>query len=327
MAVLVTGGAGYVGSNVVRWLQDKGEQVIVLDDLSQGHPEALNPDAVFLRGDFADSAVLHEIFTDYDVTAVLHFAGSTSVPESVASPELYFENNCVKTWHLLEAMRAAGVEHFIFSSTAAVYGEPESFPITEDHPKHPTNPYGSSKLFIETMLQAYDRAHGLKSVALRYFNAAGGAPDIGEDHTPETHLIPLVLQVALGQRDEILMFGDNYDTPDGTCVRDYVHVSDLAQAHVKALEYLRTGGETTAFNLGNGQGYSVKEVVEVSRQVTGEKIKSRVAERRDGDPSRLVASSDRARDLLDWQPQFPALQDIIASAWSWHQTHPKGYAK
>ena len=327
MTTLVTGGAGYIGSATVAALRERGEDLVVFDNLSAGHRAALPAGVELIEGDLSDGPLLERLLTDHHISDVVHFAAYTSVPESVAHPERYFSNNVANTNTLLAAMRAAGVGRIVFSSTAAVYGEPETTPIAEDHPTHPTNPYGLGKRFVEKMLAAYEEACGMRSVCLRYFNACGGAPDRGEDHTPETHLIPLVLQVALGQREAITVFGSDYPTPDGSCVRDYVHVDDLAQAHLLALDHLRAGGASDRINLGNGAGYSVLQVIEAARRVTGHSIPATEAARRAGDPSTLVASSARAREVLGWTPRIPELEAIIATAWEWHRTHPDGYGE
>ena len=325
MTVLVTGGAGYIGSFAVRALHRSGDGVVVLDNLSAGHRAAVPADVPFYQGDLADLDLLRRIMREHDVQQVMHFAAFTSVPESVEQPERYFQNNTVNALGVLQVMRELGRSGFIFSSTAATYGEPREVPITEDHPNQPTNPYGLSKLFIEHILKSYDQAYGMKFVALRYFNACGGAPDLGEDHTPETHLIPLILQVALGQREAINVYGDDYPTRDGTCVRDYIHVEDLADAHVLALDHLRKGGDSQIINLGNGQGFTVREVIQTVRDVTGHAIPERVAPRRAGDPSALIASSEKARRVLGWHPQKADLRTIVESAWEWHKSHPNGY--
>ena len=327
MKLLVVGGAGYIGSATCRILLDAGNEVVVLDNLSKGHLEAVPGGARIIQGDLGDRALVSDLLRREGIETVLHFAAFTEVGESVKAPAEFFDNNCVKTKNLLDGLIEAGVERFIFSSTAAVYGEPVEVPITEDHPKSPTNPYGWSKLFVEEMLNAYRVAYGLRSVRLRYFNAAGALPGMGEDHAPESHLIPVVLQVALGQRESIKMFGTDWDTPDGTCVRDYIHIADLADAHLKAAELLAGGGEGGVFNLGNGEGHSVQEVIDTAREITGHEIPAESAPRRDGDPARLVASSDNAKKILGWVPQFPGLDDIIASAWEWHQNHPRGYSQ
>jgi UDP-glucose 4-epimerase len=325
MSILVTGGAGYIGSATVEALRRRGEEVVVFDNLSAGHSAALDSSIKLEVGDFGDAARLGEVIQRYGVDRVIHFAAFTSVPESVGDPHKYFFNNYVNALNLIEVSRAQGVRQIVFSSTAAVFGEPEYSPLDEAHPKNPTNPYGLSKLMVEMTLAAYDRAHGVRHVALRYFNACGGSPERGEDHTPETHLIPLVLQVALGQRPAVHVYGDDYPTPDGTCVRDYIHVDDLAQAHLLALDYLKSGGESLQLNLGNGSGYSVREVIDVARRVTGHPIPEVVQPRRAGDPSELVAASEKAKRILGWTPEIPDLEAIIASAWEWHRTHPHGY--
>ncbi|MCE5229191.1 UDP-glucose 4-epimerase GalE [bacterium] len=324
MTVLVTGGAGYIGSFTVAALLARGERVVVLDNLSAGHRAAVPPEASLIVAELAD-ADLAGIFETHSIDAVIHFAALTSVPESVQKPYSYFHNNTANTLRLVEAMRQAGVDKIVFSSTAAVYGEPQSNPITEDHPKNPQSPYGQSKYFSEQILAAFLVAHGVRHVALRYFNASGGAIDRGEDHTPETHLIPIALQVALGQRKSMSIFGTDWPTPDGTCVRDYIHIADLADAHLRALDHLRSGGASLQLNLGNGAGYSVAEVIAAARRVTGHAIPAVEAPRRAGDPSTLVASSEAARRILGWQPKFADLESIVESAWRWHHAHPHGY--
>lgn len=326
MAVLVTGGLGYVGSHAVKRLVDRGEEVVNLDNLVFGHPEAACGSQVVV-GDIGDRRALQDIFRRWKIDAVMHFAALADVGESVAEPRKYYLNNVSKSVTLLEAMLDHGVKLMIFSSSAAVFGEPEVVPIPENHPKNPTNPYGRSKLMLEEILREFERAYGLRSISLRYFNASGADPsgEIGEDHTPEHHLIPLVLQAALGQRDHVKVFGADWPTPDGTCVRDYVHVTDLAQAHLLALDALRNGYGTAEYNLGNGSGYSVLQVIEMARQVTGRDVKSENAPRRPGDPAVLVASSAKITDELGWRPQFPELRTIIETAWKWHSSHPSGY--
>ncbi|MGC9502638.1 UDP-glucose 4-epimerase GalE [Baaleninema sp.] len=321
--ILVTGGAGYIGSHAVLALKDAGYEVIVLDNLVYGHRDLLEKvlNVEFVVGDTTDRTLLDRLFQTHDIAAVMHFAAYIFVGESVTDPAKYYHNNVVGTLTLLEAMKTASVDKFVFSSTCATYGIPQFMPLTEDHPQHPINPYGYSKLFVEQMLSDFDRAYGLKSVRFRYFNAAGADPQgrLGEDHDPETHLIPLVLQAALGLRESIAIFGTDYDTPDGTCVRDYIHVCDLAQAHVLGLEYLLKGGDSQTFNLGNGNGFSVKEVIEVAREITGREIPVKLGERRSGDTPVLVGSSAKAREILGWQPQYGELRDIVAHAWQWHQ--------
>ena len=321
--VLVTGGAGYIGSQAVLSLQRRGYRVIVLDNLVYGHQDLVASvlKAELIVGDTGDRPLLDQIFADHKIDAVMHFAAYAYVGESVTAPGKYYRNNVVGTLTLLEAMVAAGVKQFVFSSTCATYGEPSEIPIPEAHPQNPINPYGMSKLMVEKMLWDFDRAYGLRSVMFRYFNAAGADPNghLGEDHNPETHLIPLVLFAALGKRDSISICGTNYPTPDGTCVRDYIHVSDLADAHVLGLEYLRQGGVTEAFNLGNGNGFSVKEVIEAARKITAKEIKAIATDRRPGDPPSLVGSSEKARTVLGWQPQYADLETILQHAWHWHQ--------
>lgn len=326
MAILITGGAGYIGSHTAAAFIEQGEQVIILDHLGQGHIQALLSKH-FYEGNIADEALLDRIFKSHDIEAVIHFAANSLVGESVKDPLKYYHNNVVGTYTLISKMIEHDVLNIVFSSTAATYGEPQEVPITEKHPTNPTNPYGETKLAIERMLKWCDKAHGLKSVCLRYFNAAGAHVDgrIGEDHNPETHLIPIILQVALGQRESIFIFGDDYETPDGTCIRDYIHVSDLAQAHWLSLEKLRQGRASSIYNLGNGHGFSVKEVIEATRKVTGQTIRAEIAERRAGDPSVLVASSEKIKQELNWQPQYTDLEKIIETAWNWAQKNPNGY--
>ncbi|MBW5447925.1 UDP-glucose 4-epimerase GalE [Cohnella sp. CFH 77786] len=328
MAVLVTGGAGYIGSHTVAALLEKGEQVVIVDNLYQGHREAVLGGKLY-EGDLRDEAFLARVFEENEIDGVIHFAANSLVGESMKDPGKYYHNNVYGTLCLLEQMKKAGVSRIVFSSTAATYGEPERVPIDEYDRTVPTNAYGETKLAMEKMIRWFDVAHGIRSVSLRYFNAAGAHEGgrIGEDHQPETHLIPLVLQVALGQRDAISVFGDDYPTEDGTCIRDYIHVSDLADAHILALERLRKGGESAVYNLGSGQGFSVKQVVEIARDVTGHPIPVRVEARRAGDPAVLVASSERAKRELGWNPSRARLQEIIASAWKWHNAHPNGYGK
>lgn len=328
MKVLVCGGAGYIGSHMVAELLENGEQVVVLDNLQKGHRDAVKA-AKFYEGDLRDRAILDRVFKENSIDAVIDFAADSLVGESVGNPLKYFENNVGSTLSLLGAMKDYGVKYIVFSSTAATYGEPENVPIVEGDKTFPTNPYGESKLTVEKVLKWCDNAYGIKYTALRYFNAAGAHKDgsIGEDHDPETHLIPIILQVALGIRDRIMIFGDDYATPDGTCIRDYVHVADLASAHLLALRRLMKGEDSRIYNLGNGKGFSVKEVIEVARKVTGAEIKAEVAPRRAGDPAVLVASSEKAKKELGWNPKYDALDTIIETAWNWHKNHPKGYAK
>lgn len=325
MKIFVTGGAGYVGSHCVRRLVQAGHAVTVFDSLEFGHRAAIAPGAAFVQGDLRDAGRLAAVLTD-QFDAVMHFAAYLNVGESVKDPLLYYRNNVANTIHLLETMKNAGIRRMVFSSTCAVYGEPERLPIVEDLPKNPINPYGRTKLAVEFMLQDCATAWGLGSVALRYFNASGAAPDgsIGEDHSPETHLIPLVLQVALGQRESIDVLGTDYPTPDGTCVRDYIHVDDLAEAHLKAVEGLREG-QAEAYNVGTGNGASVREVIETAALVTGKKITTREAARRPGDPPQLWASADRLKERFGWTPAYTELKPIIETAWRWHHHHPTGY--
>lgn len=321
--VLVTGGAGYIGSHAVLALQQAGYNVIVLDNLVYGHRELVENvlKTELIVGDTGDRTLMDDIFSSRDIAAVMHFAAYAYVGESVTEPAKYYRNNVVGTLTLLEAMAAANINKFVFSSTCATYGVPQQVPIPEDHPQSPINPYGMTKLMVEKILADFDPAYGLKSVSFRYFNAAGADPEgrLGEDHNPETHLIPLVLMAAMGKRDHITVFGTDYPTPDGTCIRDYIHVTDLATAHVLGLDYLMQGGDSAKFNLGNGNGFSVKEVIEAARQVTGREIKVVEADRRPGDPPALVGSSDRARQILGWNPQYADLHQILAHAWNWHQ--------
>ena len=321
MNILVVGGAGYIGSHMVKQLLDSGHDVSALDNLSNGHRDAVL-DGHFIEGDVGDRELVTQLMTATRFDAVMHFASFIEVGESVRDPAGYYQNNVVNTKTLLDAMLDCGIKHFIFSSTAAIFGEPLYTPIDEAHPKDPINPYGRSKLMVEHLLEDYDRAYGLKSVALRYFNAAGADPggQIGERHDPETHLIPLVLQAASGRREFISIFGEDYDTPDGTCVRDYVHVNDLCNAHLLALEFLQSGQQSGRFNLGNGQGFSVRQVIDCARQVTGVDFSVRQEKPREGDPAVLVADSTRARTELGWNPQYVELAKMIDSAWQWEQS-------
>ena len=324
MKVFVTGGAGYIGSHVVRLLLEAGHRVRVYDSLSEGHADAVPAD-VLVRGDLRDTATLLEAL-EGGFDCVMHFAAHCYVGESMINPEKYYATNVVAGLRLLTAMRRAGVRRIVFSSSAATYGEPEQIPITEEHPQNPINAYGQTKLDFEHALGFYAGAYGLGYASLRYFNAAGAAPDgaIGEDHDPETHLVPIVLQVALGQRKSVQIFGTDYPTRDGTCVRDYIHVCDLAQAHILAMERIEPG-KGGGYNLGNGNGYTVREVIDVARQVTGRKIPAEVGPRRPGDPPELVASSAKIARELGWKPQYPDLETIVETAWRWHEAHPDGY--
>ncbi len=326
MAILVTGGAGYIGSHTVAELLDKGKEVVVIDNLQSGHRGALLGGKLY-EGDLRDKELLAKLFAENEIEAVIHFAANSLVGESMQNPVKYYDNNVFGTLCLLEAMDAANVRKIVFSSTAATYGEPDKVPIEETDPTNPTNVYGETKLTMERMMAWFDKVLGIKYVALRYFNAAGAheSGKIGEDHNPESHLIPLILQTALGQRDSIRVFGDDYNTPDGTCVRDYIHVGDLADAHLRAVEYLIGGGDSNVFNLGNGQGFSVKEVIAKVKDVTGRDFPVILSPRREGDPAVLIASSEKARTVLGWQPTRNKLDDIIRSAWEWHLHHPDGY--
>jgi UDP-glucose-4-epimerase GalE len=326
MKILVSGGAGYIGSHAARWLQRAGHDVWVYDNLTTGHGAAVLPGRL-VEGELTDRPRLEGLLSSKGIEAVMHFAASALVGESVTDPGKYYYNNIVASCQLFEAMRSVGVPRIVFSSTAATYGTPDKMPITEEQPQVPINPYGFSKLVLEKALRDYSKAYGWAYAALRYFNASGASPDgdIGEDHDPETHLIPIVLQVALGQRDSVSVFGDDYPTRDGSCVRDYIHVDDLASAHLAALERLRPGTGIEA-NLGTGCGFSVLEVIEACRRITGKEIKTVVGPRRAGDPPELVADANRAREVLDWEPKYQSVDEIVESAWRWHQTHPQGYA-
>ncbi|AIQ12070.1 UDP-glucose 4-epimerase GalE [Paenibacillus durus] len=328
MAILVTGGAGYIGSHTVAELLDLGEEVVVLDNLVTGHRESLLGGKLYV-GDLRDKELLAKLFAENEIEAVIHFAASSLVGESMKDPVKYYDNNVYGTQCLLEGMQKAGVNKIVFSSTAATYGEPEKVPIEETDRTQPSNVYGETKLTMERMMSWFDKVLGIKYVALRYFNAAGAhaSGKIGEDHRPESHLIPLVLQTALKQRESIAVFGDDYPTKDGTCIRDYIHVTDLADAHVRAVTYLRSGSGSNVFNLGNGLGFSVKEVIETAKEVTGLDIPVAIQERRAGDPAVLVASSDKARSVLGWNPSRADLKEIIRSAWNWHSSHPQGYGE
>lgn len=328
MAILVCGGAGYIGSHMVAELLAQNKEVIILDNFEKGHEDAILGGKIY-KGDLRDKNILDKIFTENHVEAVIDFAAYSLVGESMVEPLKYFNNNVSGTISLLEAMKKYGVKYIVFSSTAATYGEPENTPILENDKTIPTNAYGESKLLVEKILKWCDTCYGIKFTVLRYFNAAGAHINgkIGEDHSPETHLIPLILQVALNKRDEIMIFGDDYKTKDGTCVRDYIHVSDLASAHLLALNRLIDGGESRIYNLGNGTGFTVKEVVEVARKVTNHPIPAKIAPRRAGDPAILIASSDKAISELNWKPKFNSLETIIETAWKWHSSHIDGYSK
>lgn len=328
MSVLVLGGAGYIGSHTVDRLVDQGQDVVVVDSLVTGHRAAINDKAKFYQGDLADQDFMRKVFTENpEIDAVIHFAAYSLVAESMKKPLKYFDNNTAGMIKLLEVMNEFDIKNIVFSSTAATYGIPEKMPIMESDPQDPINPYGESKLMMEKIMRWADEAYGTKFVALRYFNVAGAKLDgsIGEDHGPETHLIPIVLQVAQGKRDKLQIFGDDYNTPDGTNVRDYVHPFDLADAHILAVDYLRKGNESNAFNLGSSTGFSNLEIVEAARKVTGKEIPAEIAPRRGGDPDSLIASSDKAREILGWKPQFDNIERIIETAWAWHSSHPNGY--
>lgn len=327
MRLLVLGGAGYIGSHTALELIKKGHEVIVVDNLVTGYEKAVPDKAVFYQGDIRNFDFLDNLFKTEKIDAVIHFAAYSLVGESVTNPLKYYDNNLYGTKVLLEAMIKNNVNKIVFSSTAATYGEPENIPILESDRTCPTNPYGETKLAMEKMFHWASKAHGLSYVSLRYFNACGAdaAGQIGEAHNPESHLIPLVLQVPNGKRESVSIYGTDYDTPDGTCIRDYIHVTDLAEAHILAVEYLANGGESDIFNLGNGVGYSVREVIETARNVTGHPIPATEVPRRAGDPARLVASGEKAKRVLGWEPKIKQLDEIIASAWKWHKAHPEGY--
>jgi UDP-glucose 4-epimerase len=322
--ILVTGGAGYIGSVVGADLESAGHDVVVYDNLYRGHREAIPSKAKFVQGDVADKEKLDRLFDSERFDAVMHFAALIEAGESMQAPERYFRNNSASTLSLLEAMLKAGIRKFVFSSTAALYGEPKQIPIREDDELKPTNAYGESKLLVEQMLAWFHRIHGLRYASLRYFNAAGAAGELGEAHEPESHLIPLVLQVALGKREKISIYGTDYPTPDGTCIRDYIHISDLSAAHLLALDGLQQR-DKLIYNLGNGRGFSVREVINVARAVTGRPIHTQESPRRAGDPAVLVASSEKIQHELGWKPRHPELEAIIGSAWEWHQRYPRGY--
>ena len=327
MKVLVLGGAGYIGSHTVKALCEENIDVVVADNLVTGHIEAVDSRAKFYKGDIRDINFLDDLFSKEKIDAVIHFAAYSLVGESVTDPLKYYDNNLCGTKVLLESMVKNNVDKIVFSSTAATYGEPENIPILESDRTEPTNPYGETKLSMEKMFKWTANAHGLRFVSLRYFNACGAdeSGKIGEAHNPETHLIPIILQVPNGQREFVSIFGNDYPTKDGTCIRDYIHVTDLAQAHILAVKYLMNGGNSDIFNLGNGVGFSVREVIETARKVTGHPIPVKDAERRAGDPAQLIASSEKAKKVLGWKPEHDSLEEIIASAWNWHKNHPNGY--
>ena len=327
MAILVLGGAGYIGSHTALELVKAGNEVVIADNLVTGYRKAIPKGAKFYEGDLRDFDFLNKLFQQEKIDAVIHFAAYSLVGESVTNPLKYYDNNLYGTKVLLEAMVKNNVGKIVFSSTAATYGEPENIPILESDRTCPTNPYGETKLAMEKMFKWTAEAHGLRYVSLRYFNACGAdeSGTIGEAHNTESHLIPLILQVPNGKRETISIYGTDYDTPDGTCIRDYIHVTDLAQAHILAVQYLNNGGESDIFNLGNGVGYSVREIIETARKVTGHPIPATETSRRAGDPARLVASSEKAKSVLGWKPVHDSLEEIIASAWNWHKNHPNGY--
>ncbi|MBF2440211.1 UDP-glucose 4-epimerase GalE [Listeria seeligeri] len=327
MSIIVLGGAGYIGSHAVAELVNRGYNVVVVDNLKTGHKEAIHEKAKFYQGDIRDKDFLSSVFERETVDGVMHFAASSLVGESMEEPLKYLNNNVYGTQILLEVMEQFGVKNIVFSSSAATYGEPEQVPIIESMPTNPESTYGDTKLIMEKMMKWCDKAYGMKYVALRYFNVAGAKSDgtIGEDHQPESHLVPIILQVALGQREKLAIYGDDYNTPDGTCIRDYVHVEDLIDAHIRSLEYLENGGESNIFNLGSSKGFSVQEILVAARSVTEKTIPAEVVARRAGDPGILIASSDKARKILGWEPKYTDIKDIIATAWKWHESHPNGY--
>ena len=327
--ILVCGGAGYIGSHAVKQLIDRNEDVIIVDNLETGHEDAIHPDAKFYNVDIRNEEELDKVFAENDIDEVIHFAANSLVGESMTNPLKYFNNNVHGTEILLKVMIKHNVKKIVFSSTAATYGEPKNIPILETDPTNPTNAYGETKLAMEKMMKWADVAHGVKYISLRYFNVAGAhiSGEIGEDHSPETHLIPLILQVPLGKREFISIFGDDYDTHDGTCIRDYIHVTDLADAHILAVHKLREGCDSNIYNLGSGNGFTVKEMIEAARKVTGHPIPAKVCERRAGDPAKLVAASQKARCELGWEPKFENVEAMISSAWNWHQNHPDGFLK
>jgi len=327
MSILVCGGAGYIGSHTVYELIKQNKEVVIVDNLQSGHLKAVHPEAKFYKGDIRDSEFLDKVFTENNIEAIIHFAANSLVGESMEKPLLYFNNNVYGMQILLESMVKHNIKNIVFSSTAAVYGEPKKIPILEDDETNPTNTYGETKLTMEKMMKWVNKAYGITFVSLRYFNACGALPDgsIGEDHFPESHLIPLILQVPLKKRDAITVFGEDYETPDGTCIRDYIHVLDLADAHIKAVDYLQKGNESNIFNLGNGVGFSVKEIIDSAKQATNEEIKVVIGERRAGDPAKLIASNEKAKKILGWEPKYTDVKDVISTAWGWHKNHPDGY--
>ena len=329
MSILILGGAGYIGSHAVYQLINQKLDVIIIDNLQTGNRKAIHPDATFYEGDIRDIEFMRAVFETESIDAVVHFAANSLVGESMEKPLEYFDNNVYGTQVLLKVMNEFGVKKIVFSSTAATYGEPDTIPITEEVKTNPTNAYGETKLAMEKMMKWCDQAYGIQYVSLRYFNVAGAREtgEIGEDHRPETHLVPIILEVALGKRPHITVFGEDYDTPDGTCIRDYVHVEDLINAHLLALNYLNNGGKSDIFNLGSNQGFSVKEMIDAARKVTGKEIPEKIGERRAGDPSTLVASSEKASTVLGWKPTRTSVEKIIQDAWNWHVSNPNGYEK
>ncbi len=324
--ILIAGGAGYIGSHMCKYLAEKGFRPVVLDNLAYGHRQAVKWGEL-IEGDVSDSRLLDRLFSEYRFSAVMYFAAFINVGESVTDPAKYYQNNVGAAIHLLESMQRHGAGNLIFSSSCAVYGEPQEIPLTEKHPYHPINPYGRSKLMVEQILSDFDAAYGMKYTSLRYFNAAGADPDgeLGEDHNPETHLIPLIFQTVLEKREILSVFGDDYPTKDGTCIRDYIHINDLARAHLLALERLLKGGDSAAYNLGNGAGYSVKEVIDMAEKVSAKTVPYEIKPRRAGDPPVLIGSAEKAVRELGWKPEFPDLESIMKTAWDWHRTHPEGY--